>query len=57
LGQAIPVAGLDTALLYVPITLSYDSNALAKFTYDDSGAELSSQRTLWALNLQAHAAQ
>jgi hypothetical protein len=57
LGQAIPIEGLDTALLYVPITLSYDSTALTEFTYDSGSAELGAQRALWALNLQANGVQ
>ncbi|MCE5342828.1 MAG: hypothetical protein LLF96_04460, partial [Eubacteriales bacterium] len=55
LGQAIPIGGLDTALLYVPVTLSYDSTALDEFTYDAGSAELAAQRALWVQNLQAHA--
>jgi hypothetical protein len=57
LGETIPIEGMDTALLYMPITLSYDSTTLSEFTYDAGGAVLAAQRSLWALNLQAHGAQ
>ena len=53
LGEAIDVSGLSTALLYLPITLSYDSSNLADFSYDLNSADLSQQLALWNQNLES----
>ena len=51
-GQAIPIDGLSTALLYVPFTLSFDPSGLSEFSYDLGSADLSNQLFLWNANLQ-----
>ena len=51
-GQAIPIDGLSTALLYVPFTLSFDPSGLSEFSYDLGSADLSNQLVLWNANLQ-----
>lgn len=50
-GQAIAVAGLSSALLYVPMTLSYDASSLNEFTYHVDDVALSAQIALWNTNL------
>ena len=50
-GQPIDVSGLRTALLYVPLSLSYDPAGLSQFSYDLYGdAELQSELALWNEN-------
>lgn len=51
-GQEIDIAGLRTALLYLPCTLSYNPSGLRDFVYDPYADDLPNQRTLWANNLQ-----
>lgn len=50
-GQAIPVSGLSSALLYMPMTLSYDASSLNEFTYRLDDVGLSAQIALWNANL------
>ena len=52
IGETIDTTGLSTALLYLPITLSYDSSGLTEFSYDLNSAELSQQLMLWQQNAQ-----
>lgn len=52
LGQAIDVSGLRTALLYMPMTLSFDPANLAEFRYDAGSPELAAQWGLWVDNWQ-----
>ncbi len=46
-GQSVPVEELSSALLYVPLTLSYDPAGLESFTYNAGSAEVSAQKALW----------
>ncbi len=50
-GQGIPVQGLRSALLYVPLTLSYDPTGLEEFQYNLGSKALSRQLALWNANL------
>jgi hypothetical protein len=52
--QGISIAGMDTALMYLPLTLSYNAAGLSEFAYDAGGADLTAQKALWDANLQAH---
>lgn len=52
LGQSIDVSGLRTALLYMPMLLSYDPASLAEFSYDAGSPELAAQWNLWVDNWQ-----
>lgn len=51
LGQSIQIGGLQTALLYMPMTLSFDATAMGEFFYDAGGADISQQWQLWQNNL------
>lgn len=51
LGEAIDVSGASSALLYFPMSLSFDSGGLPLFSYDISSADLQSQLLLWNENL------
>lgn len=51
LGEAIDVYGASSALLYFPMSLSFDSGGLPLFSYDISSADLQSQVLLWNENL------
>jgi hypothetical protein len=51
IGQAIPIGGLSTALLYVPLTLNYDPAGLDSFAYDAGSADIAAQKALWDRNL------
>ncbi len=50
-GQSISIQGLHSALLYIPLTLSYDPTGLEEFHYDLGSGTLSRQLTLWNANL------
>ncbi len=52
LGQPIDVSGVRTALLYVPMLLSYDPANLMEFSYDAGSPELAAQWSLWVDNWQ-----
>jgi hypothetical protein len=49
-GDAISIANLSTALLYVPFTLSYNPAGLEAFTYGECGVSLNGQQSLWNTN-------
>lgn len=52
IGEGIDVSGASTALLYLPMTMSYDSAALSTFAYDLNGdVDLQRQWLLWTENL------
>ena len=51
-GQPIDTTGLTSALLYLPISLSYDPSDLGEFSYDLNSPELSAQMALWNTNAQ-----
>lgn len=55
-GQSIDIAGLSTALLYVPVSLSYDPAGLSRFAYDLGSADLSRQLALWNRALSGNGA-
>ena len=50
LGQTIGIGGLHTALLYVPMTLSYDPTSMGEFAYDAGSVEIAQQWQLWQSN-------
>ena len=50
-GEWIPVGDAASALLYMPITLSYDPSSLSTFGYDLSHGYLLRQLELWQENL------
>ena len=52
-GQAISIAGMDTALLYAPFTLSYNPTGLPEISAVDNSEQLNRQRALWDENQQA----
>ena len=57
LGQPIDVTGCSTALLYIPMTLSYNPAGLSRFVYDLwADGELQNQLNLWNQNLMQGAA-
>lgn len=51
-GQPIDTTGLSTALLYLPISLSYNPSDLSEFGYDLNSEDLSAQLTMWSMNAQ-----
>lgn len=52
LGEAIDVSGVDSVLLYIPLTISYDSAGLATLGYDLAGdPALQYQLGLWYANM------
>lgn len=52
-GQSISIAGLSTALLYIPFTLSYNPTDLPELADVAGSFNLSSQQALWEKNLLA----
>jgi len=50
-GQSIDISGADTVLLYVPMTLNFDSGELVPFSYDLGQQDLQWQLALWNRNL------
>lgn len=46
IGEAIDITGSQTALVYVPIKLSYDPFGLSSFVYDISDSQMQSQLSL-----------
>lgn len=50
-GDWIPVGEASTALLYMPMTLSYDPSALSTYGYDLSHGYLLRQLELWQQNM------
>jgi len=56
-GQPIDTAGLSSALLYLPISLSYNPSELTEFDYDLNSIDLSNQLSLWSLNAQGAVAK
>lgn len=50
-GELIDVTGISTALLYVPMTLSFDSAGLPPLAYDLADSQLQWQLALWSRNL------
>lgn len=52
LGEAIDVSGLHAALLYLPMSLSYDPAGLGEFAYDANSADIAAQWSLWYAALQ-----
>lgn len=57
LGQPIDVSGMHTALLYLPMILSYDPAGLDGFTYDPAAPDVAAQWALWQQNLLGQTAQ
>lgn len=53
LGQSIDVSGASSALLYMPMQVSYNTDGLSTFTYSAS----SSQQALWQSNIAGGASQ
>lgn len=49
-GQPIDVSGASSALLYMPMRLSYNSAGLSTFTYDLNQSDLQYQLALWNQN-------
>jgi len=49
-GEWIPVGDAASALLYMPMTLSYDPSSLSTYGYDLSHGYLQQQLTLWQQN-------
>ena len=55
-GQPIDVTGVETALLYVPMSISYNASTLEEFGYDLwNDANLQRQLGLWQANLMQSA--
>ncbi len=53
LGEAMDVSGADTALLYIPLLLSYDPVGLQPFGYDlGADPDLQTQLALWNRNFE-----
>lgn len=52
-GQAIPVAGASSCLIYAPMTVAYSPNGLNDFVYDLGSSDLQAQLALWQTNLTA----
>jgi hypothetical protein len=52
-GQSIRIDGFTSALLYLPLLISYDPSELSNFNYDLSDTALKAQLALWNQNLQA----
>lgn len=52
-GQSISIAGMSTALLYLPFTLSYNPTGLPETADIDTSSLLGNQQALWSANLQA----
>lgn len=51
-GQPIDVTGCSTAMMYIPMTLSYNPAGLSRFVYDLwADSELQNQLNLWNQNL------
>ncbi len=47
LNEAIDVRGLHAALLYLPMSLSYDPAGLSEFAYDANSRDIAAQWALW----------
>ncbi len=51
LDQSIPITGIRSALLYVPMILSYDPSTLQEYTYNPNNSDVSAQWQLWQDNV------
>ena len=51
LDQSIPITGIRSALLYVPMILSYDPSTLQEYTYNPNSSDVSAQWQLWQDNV------
>ncbi|MEF9880142.1 MAG: hypothetical protein RR975_12070 [Clostridia bacterium] len=50
IGEWVDVSGAASALIYLPMQVSYDSSALETFGYDLTSGELQAQLALWSTN-------